>query len=262
MKYTCIELRRENRVAWITLAKPDALNALSPDMLDEIAHALESVKGDGETRVLVITGTGRAFCAGADLKGVGASTAGGEGPLEFLAKVHRVFERVRTLPLPVIAAVNGLAMGGGLELAMHCDIVVASDTAKLADAHSNFGVIPGCGGAALLPRLVGPAYAKYLLFSGESVPAAELHRIGFVSKLYAADQLVTGTQALAERIAEKSPLGLRITKRLVADGLEQRDISAALKLELEANAEYGRSFDMTEGMTAFAERRKPQFRGC
>ncbi|WP_321886174.1 enoyl-CoA hydratase/isomerase family protein [Burkholderia cenocepacia] len=262
MEYTAIELRRENRVAWLTLSRPEALNALSPDMLDEIAHALETVTGDGDTRVLVVTGAGRAFCAGADLKGVGASTAEGDGPLGFLANVHRVFESVRTLPMPVIAAVNGLAMGGGLELAMHCDIVVAAESAKLADAHANFGVIPGCGGAALLPRLIGPAYARYLLFSGDSVPAAELYRIGFIAKLFAPGALVTGTQALAERIAEKSPLGLRITKRIVAEGLEQADLAGALKLELEANVEYGKSYDMNEGMAAFAQRRKPQFRGC
>ncbi|WP_126227659.1 enoyl-CoA hydratase/isomerase family protein [Burkholderia ambifaria] len=258
---TTIELRRENRVAWITLARPDALNALSPVMLDEIEHALESVAGDGETRVVVITGAGRAFCAGADLKAVGASTAGGDGPLAFLGKVHRVFDRVRRFPMPVIAAVNGLAMGGGLELAMHCDIVVAAETAKMADAHANFGVIPGCGGAALLPRLVGPAYAKFLLFSGESVPATELHRIGFIARLYAPGELAQGVQAFAERIAEKSPFGLRMTKRIVARGLEKADIEAALQLELEANEEYGKSHDMREGIAAFAERRKPQFRG-
>ena len=264
MSYQTIELQSTNGVAWVTLNRPEFLNAITTQMVGEIHSALDEIQDDAEIRVLVFTGRGRAFCAGADLKGsAGESAAGQEKPrLPFIELVQKLFLRVRVLPKPVIAAINGIAMAGGLELAMNCDIVVAADDAKIADAHANVGVIPGAGGCAILPRLIGPAYTKYLVFSGESVLAPELHRLGLIAKLFPRNKLIEGASALAERIAEKSPLGLSYMKRLINEGMEQANVATALGMELTANAAYGHSYDFNEGVAAFNERRKPQFRGC
>lgn len=261
MNYQTLSVATTNRVAWITLNRPEVLNALSVSMLMEIEEVLDRLAKEDEVRVLVISGAGRAFCAGADLTGV-ADEASDEAPAKpFLEYVQHCFLKLRAMPKPVIAAINGIAMGGGLELAMCCDILVAADDAKIADAHANVGVLPGAGGCAVLPRLVGPAFAKYMVFSGETVMAPELHRLGLIAKLFPRDGLVEGTRALAERIAEKSPLGLRHMKRLIDQGLEQASVSTALSMELVANAGYGHSHDFAEGMAAFAERRKPAFKG-
>lgn len=261
MTFETIDLQIQSHVAWLALNRPDALNALSREMLVELAAALDQVEqaGPDAVRVLVVTGRGRAFCAGADLQSVAAS-AGTQGP-SMPQAIQAFLRRLRKLPLPVIAAVNGIAMGGGLELAMHCDFIVASDSARIADAHANVGVLPGAGGAALLPRLVGPAFAKYMVFSGESVPAAELHRLGLIVKLFTPDELEPGTRALAARLAQKSPLGLSRMKRLIDDGLEQANLDTALAMEITANELHAHSHDYAEGLAAFREKRSPRFTG-
>lgn len=262
MNYETIELAIENKVAWMTLNRPQALNALSMAMLGEITEVLHRLASDDGVRVLVITGAGRAFCAGADIKGDANETGqDGSGP-SFLAIIQAALDRIRSFPKPVISALNGITMGGGLELAMSGDIILAASDAKIADAHANVGVIPGAGGCAVLPRLISPAYAKYLVFSGEAVTGAELHRLGLVAKVYPADALREGTRALAERIAEKSPLALRHMKSIINQGLEQASAAPALEMELAANASYQQTHDYKEAMSAFSEKRKPVFRGC
>lgn len=264
--YQDIDFHRSDRIAWITLNRPEMLNAVSFGGLAEIDHALDAVEADGETRVLVITGKGRAFCAGADLKGVvGKATGSSGGDTEtgtdlFLRTIQALLARIRAFPMPVIAAINGIAMAGGLELAMAADILLAAEGAKIGDAHANFGVIPGAGGAAVLPRIVGPVVAKYLLFTGEALLARDLQQAGLIAKVYPDDRFLDEVRAVAVRISEKSPLGLRITKQLVAEGASL-SVCDALRLELEANEGYGRSYDIREGMAAFAERRKPEFQG-
>lgn len=261
MPYQTIDLNIQSRVAWLTLNRPEALNALSREMLGEISAVLDSIAAAGtdEVRVLVITGAGRAFCAGADLQSVAASS-GLAGP-SMPEAIQALLRRIRKLPIPVIAAINGIAMGGGLELAIHCDILVAADTAKIADAHANVGVLPGAGGAALLPRLVGPVFAKYMVFTGETVMAPELHRLGLIAKLFAPTELDAGTRALAERLAQKSPLGLARMKRLIDDGLEQANLDTALAMEITANELHAHSQDYAEGLAAFREKRTPRFTG-
>lgn len=260
MSYQTIELQIQSRVAWVSLNRPQALNAITKPMLAELSEVMDRILAVGpeEVRVLVISGRGRAFCAGADLQAVQESLQTGPSMPE---AIQTALRRLRKLPLPVIACVNGLAMGGGLELAMHCDIVVAAETAKLADAHANVGVLPGAGGAALLPRLIGPVFAKYMVFSGDAVPASELHRLGLIAKLFAPEELEGGTRQLAERIAQKSPLGLARMKRLIDDGLEQANLDTALAMELSANELHAFSEDYAEGLAAFHEKRAPRFTG-
>jgi enoyl-CoA hydratase len=246
---------RDGHVTWITLNRPDALNTLTHGSLDEIGAVLDAAeKGDG-TRVIVITGAGRAFCAGADLTSVG------DDSIPFLERIQELLLRVQTLPLPVIAAVNGVTMGGGLELACSADIVLAASGARIGDGHANVGVIPGAGSASVLPRLIGPGLAKYLLFTGDTLRAEDLHRAGLVAQVFPAEGFRDAVAAVAARIAAKSPLGLSTVKRLVAQGLEQPTVAAAMRLELDANVTYTRSYDMAEGVRAFREKREPRFLG-
>lgn len=245
--------------AWVTLSRPEAMNALNRETLDALLRAVEAARGDPAVRVLVLTGEGRAFCAGADLKALSAQDVppGGE---DFIDHAVRAFSALRAFPKPAIAAVNGLAMAGGLELVMCCDLAVAADTAKVGDAHANFGVFPGAGGAAVLPRRLPLAVAKYLLFTGDTLSAAELERHGLVNEVVPAAELQARVQALADRIAAKSPLGLARMKR-VADRSVGGSLEDALRHELLEFRAHERSQDMREGLAAFAEKRTPKFEG-
>ena len=184
-EFSTLQLQRRGAAAWITLNRPDAMNALSGAMCDELSPLLARLGRDPEVRVLVLTGAGRAFCAGADLKGVlgdSADAPGADDPLNaFLDRVSDTIDRLRALPKPTIAALNGLTMAGGLELAMACDLMIAAESARIGDAHANFGVFPGAGGTAVLPRRIGPTAAKYLLFTGDTQSAAELLPLGLVN---------------------------------------------------------------------------------
>jgi enoyl-CoA hydratase/carnithine racemase len=258
--YSLIEYRSRGGVTEIALARPEALNAVSFAMLGELDEALTQIELDTAVRVLVLTGRGRAFCAGADLKGIREDGPADRRPSAFVARIQAMMNRIRSLPIPVIAGLNGITMAGGLELALCADIVVAAENAKIGDCHVNFGVIPGAGGAAILPRIVGPIVGKYLLFTGEAPIARDLAHSGLLAKVFPEEAFADELAALADKIAEKSPLGLKIIKKLVAEAalLPPAD---ALQLEIEANAEYTRSEDMREGLAAFAAKRKPMFVG-
>jgi len=261
---TAIRFERRGATAWITLDRPDAMNALSALMCSELLAAVDAVGSDAEIRVLVLTGSGRAFCAGADLKGVLDTSTGAPGPTDpmatFLDLVSGMIDRLRLLPKPTIAALNGLTMAGGLELAMACDLIVAAESARIGDAHANFGVFPGAGGAAVLPRRIGPTAAKYLLFTGDTMPAAELVPLGLVNRVVPDDQLLSEVDKLAAQIGAKSPLVLRRMKQAVADSLEQPQ-STALRMERLVLEAHRHSHDLREGLAAFVGKRKPDFKG-
>jgi enoyl-CoA hydratase/carnithine racemase len=260
--YTTITYERRNGAAWVTLNRPDALNSISTAMVAELDRAMDAAEADPDVRVVVIAAAGRAFCAGADLVQVGGDvqsrTRGGVDA--FLSAFNRVLNRLEALPIPVIAALNGLALAGGLELVLCCDLVVAAESARIGDAHANYGLVPGGGNSIRLPRKIGQTRALYLMFTGEFVPAADLVAAGLVNLVVPDDQLVSATDELVQKLANKSPLGLARMKRLVLDGLEQPR-ETALRLEILTNDLHARSEDMQEGLAAFAEKRKPKFVG-
>jgi enoyl-CoA hydratase len=261
MAFETITMEKRDGAAWVRLSREKHMNSLNFAMVSELGTALEDVTSDKGVRSVVLTGSGRAFCAGADLKEVlGGIEAGGDAKRDFLAEVGKLFAAVRGLPKPVIGGLNGITMAGGLELAMCCDFLVASQSATIGDAHSNFGVFPGAGGAAVLPSRIGIANAKYLLFSGDALPAERLREMGLVQEIVADNELDVRLAEIASALAAKSPLVLRRMKE-VADASLEMSQTGALKLELETLRNHLRSDDLREGLQAFGEKRKPVFTG-
>ncbi len=256
-----ILVEQANATYWITLSRPEAYNAISAELIDQLGQALDRADNNPQVRVVVLTGTGKAFCAGADLKSALTDLDAPENSLvPFVKKAGDLLSRLRTFPKPVLAAINGVAVAGGLELALCCDIVIAAESARLGDGHTNFGLLPGGGGAVLLPRLAGIRRAKYILFTGDTFSASEMLDAGVVNQVVPDDQLREVTQALADKIASKSPLGMTLLKRMVNEGLEQ-SLETALRIEKETFETYQHSYDLSEGLRAFVEKRKPEFQG-
>jgi enoyl-CoA hydratase len=263
MNYSNILHERRGATSWITLNRPSDMNSMTVAMLDELIDVLTHIATDDDVRVVVVTGAGdKAFCAGADLKGVVAILEGSiaAGELDFLDRATVMFDLLRGMPKPVIAAVNGLALAGGLEIVMACDVVLAADTAKLGDAHANFGVFPGAGGAAVLPRKVGINRAKQLLFTGDFCSAEQMKEYGLVSEVVPASELHVAVQKLADKMAAKSPAVLRAMKA-VANRSQGQTEAAALRDEMLALRDHLRSADLREGLAAFNAKRKPVFTG-
>ena len=260
MRYENLLVERRGAAAWITLNRPRAMNALTAELMSEMAGALDAVEGDADTRVVVITGAGRAFCAGADLKAMSAADDPGTAIGSLAAVAGPVLRRLEAFPLPVIAAVNGLALAGGFELLLACDLAIAAQSARAGDAHANFGLVPGGGGSVRLTRRVGPMRAKRLMFTGEFVEARVLEALGLVNEVVPDDQLTGAVDRLAASLAEKSPLGLRRMKEMVANALELPHQSA-LEAEEAMAIRHAGSRDAREGYSAFTEKRKPRFVG-
>lgn len=245
---------------WLRLNRPDALNALNPGITAGLHAGLDRAESDRGIRVVVLTGTGRAFCAGADLKFVReAGQSSGQQSL-FLDQVGDLLNRIEAFPAPVIAAVNGLALAGGLETLLCCDIVIAAESAKLGDAHANYGLLPGGGASVRLPRKIGANYAKQLIFTGDFYPASDPIWTGLVNTVVPDDRLNDAVTELADTLAARSPLATARMKQLVNDGLEQ-PVPTGLRLELLASALHQHSHDMNEGLAAFTEKRTPNFTG-
>jgi enoyl-CoA hydratase/carnithine racemase len=236
------------------------MNALTLNMITELGQALDNAQADAAVRAVVVTGAGRAFCAGADLKLVGGSGSAIQPQLRFLNRVAAAFRRVETFPKPVIAAVNGYALAGGIELVLCCDLVLAAKSAKMGDAHVNYGLIPGGGSTVRLPRKIGVTRARYLLYTGAFLPSEKLEEWGLVNEVVDDEQLVEAVGRLVEMLAGKSPLSLRRMKQLVEDGLAQ-PVEGAVRLELLASEAHMHSRDMAEGLEAFANKRRPVFTG-
>jgi enoyl-CoA hydratase/carnithine racemase len=262
MSFANVVYEKRGSTGWLALDRPDDMNALDPATVGGVSDALAAAAEDKQVRALVLTGTGRAFCAGADLKFIKSALKEGvkQEMVPFLDRFSQMCDRLENFPQPTIAAVNGLALAGGLELLLCCDLVIAADSARIGDAHANFGLIPGGGSSARLPRKIGPTRAKYLLFTGEFVPAADLVEAGLVNEVVPDAELESAATALAEKLAGKSPLSLRRVKTLVNDGWDQ-PLNAALRAELEAFMAHGESSDMREGLAAFVEKRTPEYTG-
>ncbi len=260
MAYTNITLHKEGAVAILTVNRPKALNALDDLTFDEIATAIGEVGADNEARVLLVTGSGeKAFVAGADIPSLRALESAFDGAA-LSRKGQEVFDLVERLEKPVIAAINGFALGGGCEFALACDIRIAADTAKLGFPEINLGLIPGYGGTQRLPRLVGVSVAKRLLFTGDMVDAATALKIGLVDEVVGAGELMEKAKNLADILSQKAPLALRLAKRAVNEGLES-DLDRAQILEASLFGIACGSEDRVEGTSAFLEKRKPSFKG-
>ncbi|MDZ4173113.1 MAG: enoyl-CoA hydratase/isomerase family protein [Hydrogenophaga sp.] len=244
-------------VLWIRINRPKALNALNDDVLKGLNDALDFAEGQTRVNAVVVTGTGRAFCAGADLVVIhDHGTAD-----TFLKRLNTTLNRLECFPKPVVAMVNGLALAGGLELILCCDVVLAARSAAFGDGHARYGLLPGGGASVRLPRIVGLNRAKYLFFSGETMPAEAFVSSGLVHQVVDDDQLLAATAALVAKIAQKSPLGLRRMKSLANESLEQT-LEVALRREIEAGRQHQTSHDMQEGLAAFKGKRAPRFTGC
>jgi enoyl-CoA hydratase len=261
MAYETLLLSVADHVAVLTLNRPEAMNAITQRMKDELAAALDAVEGDDAARVLVITGAGgKAFCAGADIK----ERAGSDPtPAEFLVRqraTHRLFTRIEHFAKPVIAALNGVAYGGGAEIALCADIRIAADSAMIGLTEVNLGVIPAGGGTQRLPRLVGAGMARKLLFTGDRVKADEALRIGLVDEVVPAAGLLEHCRKLALRIAERGPLAVATVKKAVNYGLNV-DLPSGCEYEITHFGVLCASADQKEGCQAFLEKRKPNFTG-
>ncbi|MFT3820739.1 MAG: enoyl-CoA hydratase-related protein [Rubrivivax sp.] len=262
MENDYIDVRRRDHALWLTLNRPDALNALTPGMVATISTAVSAAQSDEATRSIVLAGSGRAFCSGADLTTLPASKPGaGDSQADaFLAEANQMMALIQTSAKPVIAAVNGLALAGGFELVLCADIVFAARSARFGDAHANFGLLPGGGGTARLPRAIGRSWAKYMMFTAELFDAEALATQGLVNEVVDDGALEQAVVQLTERIASKSPLGLARMKALIDAGMEV-SLDEALAAERRANVEHASSADLREGLLAFAEKRRPKFTG-
>lgn len=261
MNYVNIIFEKENGIAKITLNRPEALNALNRAMITEIGHALEDAEKDNAIRVVIITGSGKAFCVGADLKFVKEELRTLYAQQEFFRFGNKtLMNAIENLNKPVIAAVNGFALAGGFEITLVCDLVIASQDAFLGDQHINYGLVGPGGSTQRTPRLVGPRKAKEIIFTGERLSANEAERIGLVNRVVPADELERATEDMAGKIAEKSPVALRIAKTLINRALEADQVTAS-ELEVMSAIVNATSEDYEEGIRAFNEKRKPMFKG-
>ena len=260
MAYETITLAVTDRIATITVNRPDKLNALNDATMAELGRAVEEVRGDSAVAGVIVTGAGRAFVAGADISELRAKSA--TDAYALARRGQEVFRRIETSPKPVIAAVNGFALGGGCELAMACHIRLASESAKFGQPEVKLGVIPGYGGTQRLTRLVGRGRALQLLLTGEMIDAAEAYRIGLVNRVVpAGETVVDAARALLAQMLANGPLALAHCIEAVNRGA---DISMEEALALEAAA-FGllvSTSDMKEGTSAFLEKRPPVFRGA
>ncbi len=253
-----VDLERHGPVAVLVLNRPDALNALSVEMIEAMEAGLEEIGADEALRCVIVTGQGKAFCAGADIRHMLEATA--LEAREYAKQGHRLTNRLESFPKPVIAAVNGYALGGGCELAVACDIRIASEKARFGQPEVNLGIMPGWGGTQRLARATSPGFAKELIFTGRPVDAQEALRAGLVNAVHPVEELMDKALELAGLIAEKPPWALAAAKEVVNLALEG-NLQGHLQRELDAFALAFTTQDQKEGMSAFFERRQPQFSG-
>lgn len=259
MAYENILFTLEDGIATLTFNRPKALNALNGALLDELSQALDEVAENEDIRVLILTGAGdKSFIAGADITELATF-----GPLQakaFAQKGQAIVSKLQALAIPVIAAVNGFALGGGSEMALACDFIYASENANFGLPEISLGIIPGFGGTQRLPRLIGANLAKEMIFTGKMIPAAEAREIGMVNKVFAPEALMEEALKTARTIASKGKVSLRAAKQSVNRGLNV-DLATGLDIECEAFALCMASEDAKEGTSAFLEKRKAAFKG-
>lgn len=254
-----IILEREAGLATLTINRPRAMNALNYDTLQEIRQAILQISGEDNINALIITGAGdKAFVAGADIAYMENLTA--IQGRKFGALGQTVFSAIENLPLPVIAAINGFALGGGCEMAMACDIRLASEKARFGQPEVSLGITPGFGGTQRLARLIGVGPAKELIYTGMNIDANEAYRLGLVNHIYPADSLMDEAHKLAHKIAGNAPLAVSLSKSAINKGL-QTDIDTGLAIEADVFGLCFSTLDQKEGMNAFLNKRPAAFNG-
>lgn len=259
MELKNILYEKKEGIATITINRPTVLNIFNEELLLEILQVLEDAEKDVNVKVAVLTGAGeKAFCAGLDLKSVKEIS-----PIkmrELLKLLHKVTLSIEEHEKPVIAAINGFALGGGLEVSMACDIRIASENAKLGLPEVNVGFIPGGGGTQRLPRLIGKGLAKELIFTGKMIDAKTAEAMGLVNKVVTQDNLKLAVEEIAKEIMSKPPIAIKVAKQLInASG--EVDLRTGLAYEAEAAGMISSTEDFKEGVSAFIEKRKPEFKG-
>ncbi len=253
--------RTEGNVAILTINRPEAKNSFSPEMLTLWRQFLEEAKLDNQVRVIVVTGKGDTFCSGGDIREMAEGRLRSWDMKRFLWEgVHRIIFALEDLDKPVIAAINGAAMGAGLDMAIMCDLRVCSDRAKLSESYILLGIVPGDGGAYFLPRLIGIGKALELLFTGDILSPREALEIGLVNRVVDHDRLMEETMMLAERIASKPPLAIRMAKRAVYQG-QTSTLRSHLDYISSQVALLSETQDHQEAARSFLEKRKPIFEG-
>ena len=254
--YKTIRYEKKDNIALVTIDRPEALNALNSTVIAELEQVVTELENDGTVRAMILTGAGRSFVAGADI--------GEQYPLDLDGgrrwgqRGSALFRRMERLEFPTIAAVNGFALGGGCELAMSCDIILASEKAKFGQPEVGLGITPGFSGTQRLPRRVGVAKAKELIFSGRMVKADEAERIGLVNAVYAPEALLDGAMEMARSFAKNAPIAVKYAKACIDRGM-QTDIDSGIACENELFAMCFATADQKEGMGAFLEKRTAEF---
>ncbi len=259
MPFKDVIVEREDRKLLVKINRPEVLNALREDTFLELEQALKEFSGADEYWAMIITGVGdRAFSAGGDIKAL--NNMNSSDAAAFAAMTHRVLDRLESVPKPVIAAVNGFALGAGCDLAVACDMVIASEKARFGEPTAGLGITTPFGGTQRLPRIVGPKRAKQLFFTGETIDAEEALRFGLVNKVVKHDELMPETRRLVEKMLERAPIAVGYFKQLVNLN-SYGSLGEGDKLEQELFARCFETEDKNEGMAAFLEKRKPMFKG-
>jgi methylglutaconyl-CoA hydratase len=254
-----IQIHREGSVATIVLNRPEAMNAFSLQMMDEFAKALDEIHFDTSISAVIIAASeGKGFCSGADLKE--RATMDEMEVRRCLSKIRKAINAVEALPMPTIAAVNGYAFGGGTELALACDIRILSERAVMGLTETSLGIIPGGGGTQRLPRIVGRAKAKELIFTSRRIKAEEALEIGLANKVVIHEELLAQANAMGSEIAQNGPIALRAAKKAIDKGIEV-DLASGLAFEISCYELTIPTEDRVEGLTAFREKRKPVYKG-
>lgn len=256
MSYQNILVTKEGAIGIIQLNRPKLLNALNFELMAELVNALEELDREAAVKVMILTGGERAFAAGADLAEMSQAT-----PVDLvIGRRFELWDRIRKISKPIIAAVSGYCLGGGNELAMNCDLIVASETATFGQPEVNVGIIPGAGGTQRLPRVVGKYKAMEMILTGKSISADEAYRVGLVNHVVPPESLMEEAKKIATDIASKPPISIRSAKETI---LRAQDTTLEVGLEFERKAFYMlfATEDGKEGMKAFLEKRKPNFKG-
>lgn len=257
MEFKNLIIQREGNIRIVKINNPQSMNALNSEVLSELDQAFYVIGNDPQTNVVILTGEGRAFVAGADISQM--STMNAAQGKDFGVQGSKVFRKIELLPKPVIAAINGFALGGGCELALACDIRIASAKAKIGQPEVGLGITPGFSGTQRLPRIVGEGRAKELIYTAKAITADEAFRIGLVNKVVEPEQLMDEAMALAKTIAKNAPIAVRFSKEAVNRGM-QTDIDTAIAIENDLFALCFSTEDQKEGMKAFFEKRPAEWK--